>query len=189
MGLLIKVLLYFCNFIFFAFCFAAHAAEVTFETDVTCKKNNQEAVAVKAGSKIKIDRGENIFAVSPQSVPLLILSPSSDSAKITVTDSNFKSILQQLIQPQIDSEANEIIDSLRRIDALLQKRDYAQAVQIINALKEKYNQLSSVMFMSGTVHYLMNDKTTAIDDLEKGLVIDGHNESAKSLLKKLKGGA
>lgn len=171
-----------------AFLSFASAEEVSFESDVSCKKADEMNFStIKSGDKLVLKPGETAFVLSKNGVPLLIY-PSAKDSRITVTDANFASLLSEMLQPQLEKSSSEIIDGLRRADSLIQKRDFNQAAQVILPLRTKFPRISSVLFMDGTIHYLLNDRATAIADLEKGLQIDPGNEDAKRLVAKLRGG-
>jgi hypothetical protein len=169
-----------------AFCFGE---EISFESNVSYKKNDQaDFTQAKDGDKIHLERGENIFVIT-KNMPLFILAPTKSEAIITIPDASINSAIFEQVRPSIEKNTSEIIDGIRKTESLIQKRDYNQASQIIINLKQKYRNISSILFMSATVRYLLNDKSAATEDLEKGLEIDPTNESAKKLLSKLKGGA
>jgi len=170
-------------------CLQALAEEISFESNMLVKKGDQNNYEqLKAGDKIQLSQGESLMAFSSQNVPLLIYSTSSKTSQIRILDTNLSVAMVQLLQPQLQKSTNEILDVVRKVESLIQKRDYTQASQLIVPLREKYKDVSSVLFLSGTVRYLMNDKAQAIDDLQKGLAIDPNDENAKKLLAKLKGG-
>ena len=168
----------------------AKAADLVFESDVQIKKNDQTSFEpIKAGQSFEISPGDNIFVMTPKSLPLLIVAPAKDKAKVVITDSNMSAALQEQLQPTLQKATSEVIDGLRKAEALIQKKAYPQASAILLALKGKYKDISSLLFMSGTLAYLMNNKSSAVDDLQRGLALDPSNESAKKLLAQLKGGA
>lgn len=168
----------------------ATAADLVFESDVQIKKNDQNAFEeIKAGQSFEITPGDNIFVMSPKKLPMLIVAPAKDKAKVVITDTNMTAALQEQLQPTLQKATSEIVDGLRKAEILIQKKDYPQASAILLALKGKYKDISSLLFMSGTLAYLMNNKSSAVDDLQKGLLLDPSNESAKKLLAQLKGGA
>jgi Tfp pilus assembly protein PilF len=164
------------------------AEEITFETDVSIKRNNElNFTTVPAGQKLVMTRGEFVYVVTPNNPPLLMFSASNNKSQLLVKESNFTAALKEVLRPQIESVTNEILSALRRADQLLQKRDYSRAAQLVAPLKEKYPRVSSILFMDGTIHYLLNDKSLAIESLEKGLALDPNNEDAQHLLARLRG--
>ena len=166
------------------------AAEVSFESDIAFKSPDQPdftTVKAGAGQKLQIRAGDTLLILPKQGLPVLLVVPRDDDSRITLTNANFSGLISEVTRPELERSSNEIIDGLRRADTLIQKRDYAQASQVMAPLKDKYPRVSSVQFMSGTIHYLLNDNATAIKDLERGLQIDPENEDAKRLLLKLKG--
>lgn len=164
------------------------ASEIFFESAVQIKKNNQSVfMPLPAGQSLPMQAGESAFILTSQNIPVLIYAIQNKDSKITLEDSNVSAAIQEYLTPNLQKATHEIIEGLRKTEALIQKRDLSQAVTIVTALKEKYQNIPSVLFMSGTVHYLMNKKSSAIEDLQKGLMIDSNNESAKKLLAQLKG--
>jgi len=167
----------------------ANAEEISFESDVSYKKNDQqEFTEVKSGEKIELSRGDNAFVTTKQGIGIFILSPEKSDAQIVIPDTSVNQSIFEQLRPTLEKDTSEIVDGLRKTEALVQKRDYNQASQIILALKQKYKNISSILFMNATIRYLLNDKNAAIEDLTKGLEIDPTNESAKKLLSQLKGG-
>jgi len=168
--------------------FNAMAAELVFESDVQIKKNEQNSFeTIKAGQSLPLQAGDNVFVMTSQNLPLLVVAPSKNNSKIVVSDTNMTAALQEHLQPIVQKATMEIVDGLRKAETLIQKKDYTQASTIILSLKSKYKDISSLLFMSGTISYLMNNKSAAMEDLQKGLIIDPANEPAKRLLAQMKG--
>lgn len=167
----------------------AHASELRFESDVKMKQLDQPAFStVKAGETINLKAGDATLMVSKKGLPVLIFIPGSSDAKLLLKDSHFDDALREQLSPSLDTATNEIVTGLRKAETLIHKKEIGQALTVVNALKAKYKNVSSVLFMSGTLAYLQNDKAGALTDLEKGLEIDPQDEAAKSLLLRLKGG-
>jgi hypothetical protein len=168
----------------------ANSADLIFESDVQFKKNTQNSFEnLKAGEGMSLEAGDNVFVMTKKNLPMLIMAPARDKAKIVIPDTNMSAALQEQLQPTLQKATSEIIDGLRKAESLIQKKDFSQASSILLSLKSKYKDISSLLFMSGTLAYLMNNKSSAVDDLQKGLALDPTNESAKKLLTQLKGGA
>lgn len=175
-------ILFFCSHQF------VQASEIVFESNVQFKRNNQANFeSLKAGDSLSLKSGENAFVITPQNIPVLVYSVQKEGSKITIADSNITTALLEQLQPSLQKATNEIIDGLRKAETLVQKREISQASSITSTLKEKYRNISSVLFMSGTIFYLMNNKASAIEDLQNGLRLDPNNEPAKKLLIQLKG--
>lgn len=167
----------------------ALAGKIAFESTVQVKKADQVSFeTVASGTNIDINPGDQLLVVSKQGLPLLVFAPSSKDSSIVIQDGAVNTALQEQLQPSIEKSTNEIIEGLRRAETLIQKRDFNQASVVTSSLKEKYKNISSVLFLSGTLNYLMNNKSAAVEDLQKGLALDPNNESAKKLLAQLKGG-
>lgn len=166
----------------------SYASEVIFESDVQLKKGQQTGFeSVKAGASVKLEPGENAFVMTPQNLPILIYATQKEGSKIIVSNTSVAAALADQLQPSLEKATNEIIDGLRRAESYVKKRDFTQASSITAALKEKYRNISAVLFMSGTVYFLMNNKNSAIEDLQNGLRLDPNNEPAKKLLSQIKG--
>lgn len=170
------------------FAFQAYAAELVFESDVQIKRNDQTSFEkVKAGETLPLKPGDSVFAMSPQNMPILVVAPVKDQGRVVVSDTNMSAAMQEQLQPTLQKATSEIVDGLRKAEALIQKKDYSQAQTLVMTLKTKYKDISSLLFMSGTLSYLMNNKTAAVEDLQRGLQLDPNNEPAKKLLAQLKG--
>lgn len=179
---------YFFTAILVLFAHAASATDVVFESDVQIKRHDQNTFQpLKAGESIPLKSGDSVFALNSQNMPVLILAPAKEKGRVVVADSSISTALQAQLQPTLQKATSEIIDGLRRAEALIQKKDYTQASTIILSLKSKYKDISSLLFMSGTLSYLQNNKSAAVEDLSAGLRLDPNNEPAKKLLAQLKG--
>lgn len=141
---------------------------------------------LKAQQPLAIEAGESVFVSTPDGLPFVILSASHSQSKINIPSSQISLLSVEQASPHLEKMSNEVIDGLRRVDGMISKRDYSAALTKVTALKEKYKSLSSVLFLSGTVNYLSNNKSAAAKDLEKGLAINPENSSAKKLLEKIK---
>lgn len=169
------------------FSFHVDAEEITFDSNVKYKKNDStETVELKAQQPLALQAGEKVFVNTSEGIPLIIFSASYSNTKINIPNTQLSMMALEQSIPYFEKTTNDILEGLRRVDSLISKRDYTQAVIKITALKEKYKGLSSVLFLSGTANYLSNNKTAAIKDLESGLLISPDNSSAKKLLEKIK---
>jgi Flp pilus assembly protein TadD len=165
----------------------AKSEEITFDSEVHYKKEMQSAFSdLKKGDVLQLKTGETALVSTAQGMPLLVYSAQNKNSQVHVDDENLNSLLQEQLQPALEKATGEIISGIRRTEGLLQKRDYVQALAVISPIKEKYPAISSVLFLSATVHYLSNNKGPAMEELQKGLQLDPNNEPAKKLLDKLK---
>lgn len=163
------------------------AEEITFDSNIKYKKNEAtEFTELKAQESLTLEKGDRIFVNMNEGIPLLIFSANQTSSKINIPNSQISMVALEQSKPYLEKTANDVIEGIRRVENLISRRDYAQAVTRITTLKEKYKGLSSVLFLSGTANYLANNKTAAIKDLESGLLINPENSSAKKLLEKIK---
>ena len=169
-------------------CLTASAEELTFATNVRYKRPDENSfIELKSGEKLSLKQGDSLLITTSEGLPMLIYSTKSASSQIHIPNADLQSIMQEQLKSALEKSTQEIVEGLRRTEALIQKRDYAQALSTISPLKEKYKTISSVLFMSGTVHYLMNNKDLAIEELQQGLLLDPENIPAKNLLQKLGG--
>jgi hypothetical protein len=166
------------------------AASVSFEDEVSIKRSQQiNLEKIPQGRQVKLEEGETLFILTKEGIPVILTSPLSKSSNVSIASPHLKYLMEEQIRPALESSTNEIVRELRKAENLIQKKDLHQAQTLIVALKEKYPRISSVLFMSGTIHYLLNNKTTAMEDLARGLEQDPNYEPAKKLLLQLKGGA
>lgn len=172
-----------CSFPFFS----VQAEEIVFDSNVKFKKNNStEFVELKAQQPLVIEAGESAFVSTQEGLPFVILSASRSNSTINIPSSQISLMSIEQASSYLEKTANEVVDGIRRVDRLITKRDYSTALNTITKLKEKYNNISSILFLSGTINYLSNNKSVAVKDLEKGLTINPENSSAKKLLEKIK---
>ena len=174
-------------FILFSWCLTT-AQEISFESDVRYRKAEENNFSdLKKSETLKIKKGENALIISKTGLPILIYSPIDENSQVKISEAQMQTIMKEQLQTDLNSSTNEIIDGLRKTEALLQKREFSQALISISNLKNSYPRISSVLFLSATVQYLSNNKATAIEDLNAGLAIDPQNTSAQKLLSELKG--
>lgn len=167
---------------------SSFAQTVSFETEVRYKKMEDAGYSdLKSNQSINLKKGENALILTKTGVPVLIYTPLDTDSTLKITESNLQSLMQEQMQASLNAAANEVVDGIRKVEALLQKREYQQALVGITQLKGKYPRISTVLFLSGTVQYLSNNKSAAIEDLNAGLVIDPQNSAAQKLLNELKG--
>lgn len=170
------------------FSFHAKAAELSFESDAKVKKANQTTfLSVKSGEAIPYNSEEPLLAITQRGLPILVYCPNAKTQKTTILDTDMSAALQEELRPTLEIQTNDIITQIRKAESLIKRKDYQQAQNIVGMLKEKYKDISSILFMSGTVSYLLDNKNQAIEDLQKGLSIDPSDEAAKRLLTQLKG--
>lgn len=173
--------------IFFGIC-PTYAAWVSFEEEVRIKRPDQVSLEkFDQGKKLELNAGETVFILTKEGLPVILTSPLSKDSHLSVASPHLKYILAEQLRPSLETSTNIIIKELRRAEALIQKKDLTQAQSVILPLKEKYPDISSILFMSGTVNFLLNSKSAAIEDLSRGLQIDPDYEPAKKLLAQLKG--
>ncbi len=165
-----------------------HAEQFVFEGPAKYKKADQTSYSeLKAGEALELNEGESALLVTAQGMPMLIFSAKSRKSTVHVSAANLSGLVISQAQSYLDRTANEVVDGLRKTENLLQKREYQQALTVVSGLKEKYGQISSVLFMSATVQYLLKNKSAASEDLQRGLKIEPENPAAKKLLAQVKG--
>lgn len=168
----------------------AFSTTVIFENDVRLKREGQTTfTTLKKETPVEFKSGDSALASTSQGLTLLILAPRDEKSSVRVSDADLSNATRDQLQPALQSATSEIIDGLRKVESLIQKRDYEQALQITSNLKSKYPRISSILFTDGTANYLMNNKAASIESLEKGLELDTSNAAASKLLKKLKEGS
>jgi hypothetical protein len=176
------------SFIALNICSAAHAQTISFQSKVKVKKMNETQFSeIAETEKIGLKAGESMLLVPREGLPIIFYSPISANSELKVSDAVLSDLFHERQQETLNSYINEIVDGIRKTESAIKYREYGQALLSITQLKNKYPQVSSVLFMSGTVHYLNNNKSAASEDLEKGLLIEPNNLAAKKLLHQLKG--
>lgn len=143
--------------------------------------------AYGAGQKLEVKSGEGYLILTDNQLPLILFSANSPNAKLKLDSAQPNAVYQQAAQPYMDKKLNEILSEINNVQSLIQKREYNAAGAQIKILKEKYPRLATIYFLSGTIGFLSNNKTLALEDIEKGLLIDPTNEAAKRLRDKLRG--
>lgn len=165
----------------------SQATTVNLQTNAQVRRlNENNFVEKKSGESVEISSGESLLIIPNKSVPLIYTSSAPNSV-VTITDTNVASALAETIQEPVEKATNEIVSRMTEAQIHIQKKNYSQAASIVSDLKQKYPRVSAIRFLSGTVHYLNNNKAAAAEDLQVGLQIDPNNESAKKLLGQIKG--
>lgn len=177
----------FAVFLIVIFASPSFATEVRFEGAARVKRGNSAFEDVKEGQSIELKAGESVLALPRQGLPLMIFQPASSSSKIVVSDADLREAVRAELQPKLESATSEIVNGLRKAESFIQRKNHEQARAIVGELKQKYPGISSVLFLSGTVNYLLNDRASAIEDLQAGLALDSTNDPARRLLERLKG--
>lgn len=180
----------------FRFCISAvmfvpalvFGATVDFESPAQVKTLDADHfTAYNAGQKLELKSGDGYLILTENQLPLILFSANSSDAKLKLDSAQANAVYQEAVQPYMDKKLNEILSEINNVQSLIQKRDYSSAGAQIKILKEKYPRLATVYFLSGTIGFLSNSKTQALEDIEKGLKIDPSNEAAKRLRDKLRG--
>lgn len=167
---------------------AALAQVISFESDVRYKKlEDSKYIDLKSNQNLTLKKGENALILTKTGIPVLVYTPIDTDSTLKITESNLQALMQEQMQTSLNAAANEVVDGIRKVEGLLQKREYQQALVGITQLKGKYPRIATVLFLSGTVQYLSNNKPAAIEDLTAGLIIDPQNAAAQKLLSELKG--
>lgn len=176
--------------IFLTFIFSmslSHATTLNLQTNAQVRRlSENNFVEKKSGDSIELTSGESLLIIPNKSVPL-IYTASAPNAVVTITDANVSAVVAETIQEPVEKATNEIVSRMTEAQIHVQKKNYTQASSIMSDLKQKYPRVSAIRFLSGTVHYLNNNKVAAAEDLQAGLQIDPNNESAKKLLGQMKG--
>lgn len=163
------------------------AQTLSFDTDIEYKKNQDTVFTeLKLGQTIKLVPGDFVFAETKDNLPILILAAKSDKTSIKVTNADIRRYFLKKLSEQVNADVSEIIEVIRKSEILMQKREYTQAINILNPAREKFPNNSEVLFLSGTLNYLLNNKNLAKDELEKGLAINPKNTAAQKLLESIK---
>lgn len=162
--------------------------EISFESESKIKKEDQaEEQTLKSGEVLQLKNNESIYAVTQKGIPLLIVSPKNENSKMTVLDAQLEHLLKDKLTENLNNAVNDILSGLRQVDILIFKRDYTRALAITNQLKLNYKNVADIYFTNATLLHLTNNKTAAVEDLEKGLLLNPKNLVAQELLNKLKG--
>lgn len=153
------------------------------------KKSGEDSFATAdSATTIPLPANSSILLKTPNNLPLLIYHPANDNSKVEISDGDLKQISETALEPRLNQALNELTSANLEIQKLIQRKNYSEALSQLNRLKSKYPQVALVHFLEGTLHYLQNDKTLAIQALERGLLIQPDNTEAQTLLKQLKGG-
>ncbi len=165
------------------------AAVVEFETPARVSEmDSDKSNLFTSGQHLDLKDGQAYVVVPEGQLPWLFFAPSSRDSKIKLTASKSEALYQNLMQPALDRQLNDILNQINRVQMMIQKRDYSNAVTQAGQLKEKYPRLATVYFLSGTANFMANNKSGANEDFKKGLEIDPNNDWAKSLQEKLQKG-
>ena len=177
------------TYLFLFTAFNAQAAVVEFETSARVGQMDSDKLnSFSAGQRLDLKDGQAYVVVPEGQLPWLIFNPANRNSQIKLSSSKSEALYQNLMQPVLDRQLNEILNEVNRVQMMIQKRDYSNAVTQARQLKEKYPRLATVYFLSGTANFMANNKSVASEDFKRGLEIDPKNDWAKSLQEKLQKG-
>lgn len=163
-------------------------AEVVFDTDVKVRVGGtQSFTEQKSGTSMQVKPGSELLILSKKNMPILVLAPQSSLSRINITEGLLTELMTEYTRDSVEKATSTIVAELSKAELLLRKRELTRALDILNTLKRNYPNISSILFMRGTVLYLMNNKPSAIEDLDAGLKIEPNNEPAQKLLQRLRG--
>jgi tetratricopeptide (TPR) repeat protein len=163
------------------------AVELQFESIMKIKKNDvNEFLEVGPQAPLTLKKGESALISHPLGLPVLVIVPKEESSKLTITSNELLNLTDLQVAKVVNQRVNEILIEMRKAESFVNKKNYTQALAVLQNLKNKYDQIAPIYFMSATVSYLLNDRKSAIDELEKGLKLQPEDQVAKNLLEKLK---
>ncbi len=159
------------------------AESITFDSPVRYLKNeDNQYIELKSKEELILKSGDKVFVNPNDNLPFFIYSTSSDKTFIHIPGNQLKNLDQERTTAQVEKMTNSVLGQIRQIDSMIASRNFKEALNQVNDLKLKYRHLSEIYFLSGTVNYLLNNKSVAIKDLESGLSINAENKAAKKLL-------
>lgn len=179
------------KFIFAAFILpmGAQAVEVKTETEMNYRRASDTATqTLKKDESLKLGAGEQVLFTGENRVPLLVVAPGKTSSTVLLTDAQQNEFIQEATRKKVNSSVSEIVSKLMNLENLIRARNFTGAQAMIEDLKVKYPRVAAIYFASGTTNFLMNKKSVAAADLEKGLALEPDNADAKKLLQRIKGG-
>lgn len=164
------------------------AADLRFESDVSIKSiDKNQFEKIPAGQVFSAEKNNSYYIVGSKNIPILLISSQAQDSQFNITNQDFSNVFNEKTNQLLEQKTNSIVNNVRKAEALLLRKDFTQALAIVNKLKEEHKNISSILFLSGTINSLLNNKKVAIEDLEEGLKIDADDVAALSMLKKLKG--
>ncbi len=167
--------------------FMANAVEVRTEMNTNFRRSGQvQSEALPSGQSMTMVEGEQVIFSGENQLPLLVIAAGSEKSVVTIKKDTSQELVREATYKGINNAVSEIVAKLLNVEVMIKNRRFAEAKNLLQDLKEKYPQISSVHFASGTTNFLMNNRAVAIADLEKGLTIDPENSDAKKLLERIK---
>lgn len=168
----------------------SQAQKILFEQKARFKsEESSQFEDLKPGDILDLKKSKSWFVISEKGLPFVIVQPSSKNSEIKLSENHLDELMLESVSPEVNRMVSEILIGLRKAEGLMQRQNYVQALNLVTPLKEKYKRISTILFLSGSLHFLLNNKTSSIEDLEAGLKIDPSYEPAQKLLQKLKGGS
>lgn len=168
---------------------AAQAVEIKTEADTTYKRaGDTNPLILKKEEALKLDSGDQILFTGENKIPVLVVAPSKSNSTVVLTNEQQDQLMKEATQKTINRSVTEIVTKLVNLENLIKTRNFSVAQNVITDLKAKYPNVAAVHFASGTTNFLMNKKTLAAADLERGLQLEPENPEAQKLLQRIKGG-
>jgi tetratricopeptide (TPR) repeat protein len=168
---------------------SSQALEIKTEADTVYKKAGESATMIlKKEDALKLENGDQVLFTGENQVPVLVVAPGKTNSTVVLTNEQQEQLMREATRKTVNNSVSEIVSKLVNLENLIKARNFPVAQTVIADLKTKYPQVAAVYFASGTTNFLLNKKTMAAADLEKGLELEPENPEAKKLLQRIKGG-
>jgi tetratricopeptide (TPR) repeat protein len=163
------------------------ALQIESEVVTKVKKDTSSETTLQPGEHLELEPGETALAIPLNGIPVMILYPQSHTTKIQLSSVDFKSYSEKTLSQMINQQSNEILTGIRKAETAISQRNYTQAASLLSPLRQKFPNISSILFISASVEFLLKNKSSAIEYLQKGLAIDPNDSAANKLLAELQG--
>lgn len=166
---------------------SVNAFDIQFDVKSQYQKNNQSQFQdLEANTVLSLSDQESALVTTSNSLPILIYGVSSQNSKMEINQNTLKALTLNSLKIETEAQVNQTISTIRKAEFLIQKRNYAQALDELNQGVNQNKNISELYFLRGTVQYLLKNNELAKVDLQKGLEISPNHETARKLLNQLK---
>lgn len=140
-----------------------------------------EAKEVKEGEEIIVEK-DPVFLHAKGKKSAIVFPASSNTAKFNVNlpDVNEETI-GHFADRKVNKQLNKLVEEISKVQILLSKKQFKQALESIKLIKKDYPRLSYLHFLEASCYLMLGQRGVAKDLLRQGLEDFPENEDAKKL--------
>lgn len=118
-------------------------------------------------------------------IPVLLVPVQIGSSEVKLNPPTFKEAAGETAQKEISFVVSEIMLVIQNVQKDIQRKNYDQALNKIEELQKKYQNVAFLDFVKGSVLFLQGKKNLARKAVKKALEVHPNYQEAKDFLKSL----